>query len=155
MTKSVYLLHLLTNQAQRWVIWYENEQEVDDLWCQAGRLVSFPSEQAARDSAAAHHWQVNTDITHYNFLAITQQLRGKRPQADASALLEIWNLSMDLAHSLNLLSHPVLKRDGPHDQLHDQLTALPWLVTEPVRWNELDLGVLKQVLNEATALFEG
>ncbi len=78
-----------------------------------------------------------------------QHLRGERSQADASTLLSIWNLGMDLLQ----LDNPVLSHSAAHDRLHDQLTALS-VPDRPPKWADLDDGVLEQVITQATHIFE-
>ncbi|AZI41612.1 hypothetical protein EHF33_01610 [Deinococcus psychrotolerans] len=150
------LLRLILEQGERWVIWKPGDLSADVLVCQAGRLAAFTDADEAQIWAAAKNWTLTIGNT-CDFTAVLRHLRGEQLQADASALLGIWNLSMDLAEGLLKPNHPVLSRSVALDRLHDQLTALamPWSVLDqPPQRADLDGGVLEQLTAQATSLFE-
>lgn len=64
---------------------------------QRGFIVSFASDMAAREAATAESWNVSTeDASVYDLDAIEKWCRSAAAVQDASALLNTWNLLLDL-----------------------------------------------------------
>lgn len=118
-----------------------------------GYVVSFPDESTAREAAAARGWTVHDGVpTTYELDAVERWCKSTSTDGDWRALLNAWNLFLDLDVGENLFraaDRRTLGEGGTYDKLF-RACNLPSMTPEgplyvPI-WNAGELAALRQIL---------
>ncbi|MGH3252932.1 MAG: hypothetical protein ACRDOI_42890 [Trebonia sp.] len=157
MTELWYPLALKADGRALFLLWASDDQGLDRVLADAGRVVSLAEEGAARHYAHGQHLALAPQeelVLHDLDSAVRWLQAGGEP--DCGLLLTIWNLAGDVARGL---SEPFEDRGEVLDHVYDKLflgSNLP-SVTPPgeryqPQWPQEELGLLRATIKTAADL---